>query len=270
MLSTIQSDPTKYDIVIASDIIVREMINMKLLAPIDIKNIPNSKNIAEEFKNPSYDAGNKYSVSYLWGTSGLAINRKYIREQEPSWAILWNPEYKGKISMLNNMQDVIAAALKYSGYSANSVNSAELEKAKELLLKQKPLLRGYEDSIIIMNDLISEKLWAGHVYSGDGSFAAAENENIEYLIPKEGGFVWVDNLLIPVGAQHKYTAEVFINYMLRPDVSAKIANYLWYANTNEAARKFTNPEILEDASLYPSEEVKKNLNSQDILAQTRQ
>ena len=259
MLSTIQSDPTKYDIVIASDIIVREMINMKLLAPIDIKNIPNSKNIAEEFKNPSYDAGNKYSVSYLWGTSGLAINRKYIREQEPSWAILWNPEYKGKISMLNNMQDVIAAALKYSGYSANSVNSAELEKAKELLLKQKPLLRGYEDSIIIMNDLISEKLWAGHVYSGDGSFAAAENENIEYLIPKEGGFVWVDNLLIPVGAQHKYTAEVFINYMLRPDVSAKIANYLWYANTNEAARKFTNPEILEDASLYPSEEVKKKL-----------
>ncbi|MDO8524178.1 MAG: spermidine/putrescine ABC transporter substrate-binding protein [bacterium] len=259
MLSAVQSDPTKYDIVIASDILVKEMINMKLLSPINIKNIPNFKNIAKEFKNPFYDAGNKYSVSYLWGTSGLAINRKYIKEQEPSWAIFWNPEYKGKISMLNNMQDVIAVALKYLGYSTNSVNPVELEKAKELLLRQKPLLRGYEDSITIMEDLVSEKLWAGHIYSGDGSFAAAENENIEYLIPKEGGFIWVDNLLIPIGAQHKYTAEVFINYILRPDVSAKIANDLLYANTNEAARQFTNPEILEDASLYPSEEVKKKL-----------
>ncbi len=259
MVSSIQSDPTKYDIVIASDTLVKEMVNMKLLAQIDIKNIPNFKNIATEFKNPFYDPGNKYSVSYLWGTSGFAVNRKYIKEIDLSWATLWNQDYKGKISMMNNMQDVIAAALKYSGYSANSVKPAELEKARELLLKQKPLLRGYEDSITIRDDLISEKLWAGHIYSGDGSFAAAENENIEYLIPKEGGFIWVDNLLIPIGAKNKYTAEVFMNYILRPDVSGKIANYLWYANTNTAAKEFTNPEILEDPALYPSEAVKKKL-----------
>ena len=200
------------------------------------------------------------SIRFLiWGTSGLAINHKYIKETEPSWAILWNPEYKGKISMLNNMQDVLGAALRYLGYSANSVDPVELEKAKQLLLTQKPLLRGYEDDLTIKNDLISEKLWASHTYSGSGTAVAAENENVEYFIPKEGGFIWVDNLLIPIGAQHKYTAEVFINYILRPDVSSKIANYNWYANTNEAAKEFTNPEILQDASLYPSDEVKKNL-----------
>ena len=259
MLSTIQSDPTKYDVIIASDILVKEMISMKLLAQIDMENIPNFKNIGNDFKDPFYDPGNKHSIPYMWGTSGLTINHKYIEETEPSWSILWNPKYKGKISMLNNMQDVIGAALKYLGYSANSVNPAELEKAKEALLRQKPLLRGYENTLAIRDDLISEKLWASHSYSGEGSFAADKNENLEYIIPKEGGFIWVDNLLIPIGAQHKYTAEVFMNFILRPDVSAKIANYLWYANTNEAARELTNPEILQDPSLYPLEEVRKKL-----------
>ncbi len=261
MLSSIQSNPSGYDIVVASDILVREMIDMKLLSPINLNNIPNFKNIAGEYKNPFYDPGNKYSVPYMWGTSGLAVNRKYIKETEPSWSILWNPEHKGKISMLNNMQDVIGAALFYLGYSGNSINPTELEEAKNLLLKQKPILRGYEDTITIRDDLISEKLWVGHIYSGDGAFAAAENENVAYIIPKEGAFITVDNFLIPIGAQHKYTAEVFINFVLRPEMSAKIANYLWYANTNEAAREFTDPEILQNASLYPPEEVKDNLES---------
>ncbi|MCX6789633.1 MAG: spermidine/putrescine ABC transporter substrate-binding protein [Candidatus Gribaldobacteria bacterium] len=259
MLSAVQSDPTKYDIIVASDILVKEMINMKLLAQVDMENIPNFKNIGNEFQNPFYDPGNKYSVPYMWGTSGIAINHKYIKETEPSWSILWNPAYKGKISMLNNMQDVLGATLKYLGYSANSVDPTELAKAKDLLIKQKPLLKGYQDDLTIKDELISEELWASHTYSGSGTAAAAENENVEYIIPKEGGFIWVDNLLIPIGAQHKYTAEVFINYILRPEVSAKIANYLWYADTNEAAKKFINPEILQDPALYPSEEARKNL-----------
>ncbi|MDD5750250.1 MAG: spermidine/putrescine ABC transporter substrate-binding protein [Candidatus Pacebacteria bacterium] len=259
MLSTVQSDPGRYDVVIASDILVREMANMKLLARIDMENIPNFKNVGDEFKNLFYDPENEYSVPYMWGTSGLAVNRKYVEETEPSWSILWNPKYQGKISMLNNMQDVLGAGLRYSGYSANSVDPSELEKTKEALMEQSTLLRGYEDSITIRDDLISEKLWAGHIYSGDGVFAADKNENIEYVIPKEGGFIWVDNFLIPIGSQHKYTAEVFINYLLRPYVSAKIADYLWYANTNEAARELTNPEILQDEALYPPQEVKDKL-----------
>ncbi len=266
MLSAVQSDTTKYDVVIASDILIKEMINMKLLSQLDMTNIPNFKNIGNEFKNSFYDPESKYAIPYMWGTSGIAINHKYIEETEPSWSILWNPKYQGKISMLNNMQDVIGATLRYLGYSANSVNPTELEQAKQLLLKQRPLLRGYDDDLTIKNDLISEKLWASHTYSGSGSSAANENENIEYVIPKEGGFIWVDNLIIPSGAQHKYTAEVFINFILRPDVSAKIANYIWYANTNEAAREFTNKEILEDTILYPSDEVRKKLEFSGYFA----
>ncbi|MEK9153746.1 MAG: spermidine/putrescine ABC transporter substrate-binding protein [Patescibacteria group bacterium] len=259
MISGVQSDPIKYDIVVGSDILVKEMNNMKLLAEIDLKNIPNLKNIGAEFQNPSYDPGNKHSIPYMWGTSGIVINHEFIEETEPSWAILWSPAYKGKITMLDNMQDVIGAALRYAGYSANSVDPAELEKARQLLLQQKPLLRGYENGYQIRDAILNGELWAAHSYSGDGSMLVSQNENIEYVIPKEGAFIWVDNLLIPVGSQHKYTAEVFINYVLRPDVSAKIANYLWYANTNEAARELTNPDILQDPAIYPSEEARKKL-----------
>jgi len=255
MLSTVQSDPTRYDLVIASDNLVTEMVKMKLLTSIDMENIPNFKNIGDEYKDPFYDPGNKHSVPYMLWSTAFAVNHKYITEDVNSWSILWNPKYKGKISMLNNMEEVIGAALKYLGYPLSSTDPAQLEEARELLLEQKPLLRGYEDCITIREDLISEELWAAHEYSGEAAFAAEENENIEYIIPKEGASYGVDTLAIPIGAQHKYTAEIFINFILRPDVSAEIANYLWYANANEAAAEFTDPEILEAPSIYPPEEV---------------
>jgi len=196
-----------------------------------------------------------YSIPYMWGTTGIAVNRKYIKETEDSWSILWNPKYKGKIAMLDNSWEVIGAALKYLGYSGNSTNLEELEEARELLLEQKPILRGYEDCVSTRDELIEENLWAVHQYSGEGAFAADENENVEYIIPEEGGFLWIDNVMIPKDSPHKYTAEVFINFILRPQISADIANYLWYANTNEAAAEFTDQEILDAPSIYPSEEV---------------
>ena len=259
MISAVRSNPGKYDIIVPSDDVVRTMREQKLLAQIDFENIPNFKNIGDEFKDPFYDPGNKYSVPYMWWTTAIAVNRKYIDETEDSWSILWNPKYKGKISMLNNTSEVVGAALKYLGYPLCSTDLAQLEEAKELLLEQKSLLRGYEDCITTRNDMISEELWATHLYSGEGCYAADRNENVEYIIPKEGAASGVDNFAIPKESSHKYTAEVFINFLLRPEVSAEISNYLWYANCNEAAREFTDPEILEYASLYPSEEVLNRL-----------
>ena len=96
------------------------------------------------------------------------------------------------------------------------------------------------------------------MYSGDGLFASWENENVTYSIPEEGSAIWVDNLGIPSRSPHKYTAETFINYILRAEVSGDIANYLWQANCNDAAREFTDSEILEDPSLYPKDEILKN------------
>ncbi len=250
MISAVQSNPSRYDIIVVSDGTVADMKKMKLLSPIKMENIPNFRNIDERFKNPYYDPGNGYSVPYLWGTTGIAVNRKYVKEGN-TWGILWNPEYRGKMAMLIGRYDTIGSALLYLGYSASSANPDELEEARELLLEQKPLLKGYLETTDIRDQLISEELWAGLQYSGEANYAADENENVEYLIPKEGCIIWTDSLAIPRDAKHKYTAEIFINYILDAEVSAGIANYLWYANCNRAAEEFMDPEILESDAVYP-------------------
>ena len=255
LIAAIRSHPDKYDVVITSDDNIRECMEMRSLAEIDADNIPNIKNIDPRFRNPYFDPGHRYSVPYLWGTTGIAVNRKFIKEDEDSWSILWNPKYKGKIAMLNSPDEVMGGALKYLGYPLNTRDPSKLEEARQKLFEQTPLITGYLDCITIRDKLISNELWAAHIYSGEGMFAADKNDALEYIIPKEGTSMWIDCLAIPRDAKHKYAAEVFINYILDPKVSAKIANYLWYANCNLAARDYTDEEILKSPSVYPPKEV---------------
>ena len=245
--------------IIASGALIQEMGELKLLAPLDHENMPNIRNIGSRFINPWYDPGNRYSVPYLWGTTGLLINTKYVPEDTYSWSALWNKSYAGKIGMLNNKEEVIAASLKRLGYSLNTGEPDKLEQAKASMLEQKPLIRGYEDPIIIRDAMINEELWLAQEYSGEAVFATSSNADLKYVIPEEGAAIWVDNLAIPRDARNKEAAEAFINFILRPDVSAEIANYLHYANTNEAAKQFTDKQILADRGLYPSKGVTDRL-----------
>src|SRR3989339_228630 len=206
-----------------------------------------------------YDSENNYSVPYLWGTTGIIFNTKYIPEDTDSWSILFNEQYKGKIAMLNNNEEVIGAALKYLNYPFMAKSIEQLEEAKLIAEKQKDIISGYEDVVAIRSEMIDEKLWVAQIYSGEALYAMNENKNLKYIIPREGAEVWIDNLAIPSEAKNKETAEKFINFILRPDISADIANYLWYANTNDAAREFTNAEILEDEALYPPQDILEKL-----------
>ncbi len=255
MISSLETNPGIYDVVITSDSMVTEMIQTKSLAELDKDNIPNLKNINPEFLNPLYDPGNKYSVPYLWGTTGIAINTSVVTEDVTSWSILWDSNYSGNISMLNNKYEVMAVALEYLGYSINSNNLSQLAEAEELLLQQKPLLQGYDDPITIKNKLISGELVLAHCYVGEVYIAADENENISYVIPEGGAPLWIDTFVVPVDSPHKYTAEVFINYILKPEISADITNYQWCASPNQAAEEYIDDEILEDPGIYPSQDI---------------
>ncbi|MDF2954786.1 MAG: Spermidine/putrescine-binding periplasmic protein [Candidatus Alkanophagales archaeon MCA70_species_2] len=256
MVSDVRSNPGKYDVAVASNDVVVDMIEMRLLEEINLGNIPNFKFISEKFKNRDYDPKNEYSVPYLWGTTGIAFNKKYVSpEDAKSWAILWDERYAGRIGMLNNPDEVIGAALKCLGYSINSENESELEEARQLLLRQKELVRGYYDPITIEELLISEELWVAHCYSGSAMYAASENENISYVIPEEGAPIWVDNFIIPAGAPHKREAEELINFILRPDVNTEIVEYQFYPSANGEAMKLVSEEIR--SLLYPPEDVLK-------------
>jgi spermidine/putrescine transport system substrate-binding protein len=256
MLSAVQSTPGGFDVIFPSDELVSRMIRLELLAPINHKNIPNLKNIDPMFLDLSYDPVNMYSVPYTWGVTGIAVNTKYVTQPVDSWGILWDANYQGRIAMLNNSYSVIGLTLKYLGYSLVSQDPAELEQARLKLLEQKPLIVGYLDPMTCINKLVSGEIWLAMAYNGDAMSAAENNPDISVVIPKEGTDFWLDCVAIPRDSPHKETAELFINYLLRPDVQAAISNYVRYATPNRAAIEagLITPEDLNNPAIYPPRE----------------
>lgn len=254
LLAKLQTGVAGYDVIFPSDYMVGIMIQQGLLEELDMKNIPNFKNIGDRFKNPPFDPGNKYSIPYLWGTTGIGYNAEKITESIDSWKILWDEKYKGKISMLDDMRGLANAALKIFGYSINTIDPNQIKEAEDMLLKQKSLVRAYTSDNYI-DFLISGDIWLAQGYSGDVFQAMKENKTIKYSIPSEGSDMWMDNMCIPKGSKNKETAEVFMNYLLRPEVSADVSNFSWYANPNDASHKFIKPEIMNNQSIYPPDEI---------------
>ncbi len=262
LLAKIQAGAAGYDLIVPSDYMVAIMIELDLLAPLNYDHIPNFQNINPKFKDPPYDPGNKYSIPYQWGTTGIGYDTTVVTETPASWACLFDPQlaapYAGRMSMLNDSRETIGAALKYLGYSLNSTDEKQLEEAKQLLIRQKQWVSTY-DSEGFEDLLAAGETILAHGWSGDFFQAAVEAEQIGYAIPREGATIWTDNLCIPKTAPSQYTAEVFINYLLRPEVAAKVTNFTWYASPNQAADKFINPEILEDPAIYPPPEIMDRL-----------
>jgi spermidine/putrescine-binding protein len=262
LLAKLQAGAKGYDVIVPSDYMVSIMNELELLAEINYDNIPNFENIDAKFKDPPYDPGNKYSVPYQWGTTGIGYNAELFEDPPDSWAYLFDPavagEYAGRMSMLNDSRETIGAALKYLGYSINSTSEQELEEAKQLLIQQKEWVSAY-DSDGFEDLLAAGEVDIGHGWSGDYFAAAEEAEQVWYIIPKEGGVIWTDNLAIPKSAPSQYTAEAFINYLLRPEVGAKITNYTWYGSPNKASDEFIDADILEEPAIYPPPEVMDKL-----------
>ena len=255
MLGAVQSDQKAYDLIVASDDLIRELQEAKILAQLDFSKIPNIQHISKKYLNRPCDPEQKFSVPYLFGTTGMVVNTKYIKEEADSWQVLFNQKYKGKLAMLNNSFETMSAVSKYLGYSINDTSEEKFSKMKIKLRDQKPLLQGYLDVITIKNLMIEEKLWAAQIYSGEGLASVDENENLEYVIPKEGAPIWTDYFAVPRLAQHKEEAHIFLNYILRPEVNAAIASELWYATPNDAATPHMDPEVIQSPSVYPTAEI---------------
>jgi len=245
-------------VVVPTGYMVDIMIKQNLLAPINHDHIPNIKGIAKELLNTPFDPGNKYSVPYQWGTTGFGYNSEKISGKVDSWDILWNPEFKGKITMLDEVRACLSTALKRLGYSLNSTREKELFEARDLLLKQKPLIKAYINAPV-KSLLISGEVWMSELWCGDVFMVKDENNAIDYCIPKEGCEIWADNLAILKTAPHKYTAEVWLNYNLRPVVSAGVSNTVHYASPVTGAKQFINPSDLNNPGIYPPEDVFQRL-----------
>ena len=250
MYVKIKAGGSSYDLLFPSDYMIRRMIEEEMLEKLDFDNIPNFKHIAPNFKAPNYDQQNEYSVPYMWGTVGILYNRTMVENKPDSWQILWDEQYRKQILMLDSQRDSIGVALKMLGYSLNSINDEELNKAKEALIRQKPLVLAY------VVDEVKDKMIAGEaalavVWSGDAFYCIRENPDLDYIIPKEGTNLWFDAMVIPEGAPHKKEAEMFINFLCETDVAYKNADYIGYASPHMEAVKKLPEEITKNRSAYP-------------------
>lgn len=248
MYPKVQSGAIAYDVVCPSDYMIQRMIENDLLAELNFDNIPNVKNIGQEYFKQSrqFDSENKYSVPYCWGTVGILYNKTMGDEPIDSWSVLWDEKYIDNILMQDSVRDAFAVALKYKGHSLNSTDLDELEEAKELLIEQKPLVQAYVIDQV-RDKMIGNEAAIGVIYSGEAIYTQLENPNLEYVIPKEGSNVWIDSWVIPKNAKHKENAEAFINFLCRPDIAKMNFDYITYSTPNTAAR-----ELIEDPAIRNS------------------
>lgn len=264
LVAKLQAGASGYDLIFPSDYTVKTMINLNLLEELDYTGITNFKNIDEKFKKLYFDPGNKYSIPYLWGTTGIGYNSEEIKENVSSWNILWNEKYKDRITMLDDIRSISHPPLKILGYSINTRDEKQIGEAKKMLIQQKPLVKAYTSDTYV-DFLKSGDIWLSHGYSGDIFQVIKEKNTIKYIIPDEGSERWIDNMCIPRGARNKKTAELFINYLLKPEVIAEITNVTWYANPNKASHKFIKSEIINNKSIYPPESILDKCELQEDL-----
>ena len=271
MLAQLQAGAV-YDLIVPSDYMVGIMIDEGLLMALDQDAIPNMANLDEDFVNPPYDPNSEYTAAYQWGTTGLGVNMSVVGEDfEPSWALVFDPEltstYGGGVSLLNDPRETMGAALKYLGYSLNSTSEEELQEAADLIAEAKANITAF-DSDQYDENLVTGEVAVSHGYSGNFFTAFADTDdpdNWAYVIPEEGGTVWVDNMAVPAVAEHPCTAHTFINYLLDAETGAALTNWNYYASPNAAAEEFILEEILTDDTIYPSDDL---MNKLEIIRDT--
>ncbi len=243
-----------YDVATIETRFIPSLVQEKLLAEIDYANVPNFKNIAANFRDLVYDPQNKHSIPYNWGTTGLVVRNDLVKQPVVSWRDLWDPRYAGKTAIWRSQpREVIALTLKSLGYSANSVKPSELDATLKKLFELKPHLLFLEDyNMVTSADVIASGTAVISMgYARDVLEAREKNSAVGYILPKEGALLWGDAFTIPANSPHKYTAEVFLNFMQRPEINAEIANQNQYATPNEAAYPFIAPKILNDPVIFP-------------------
>jgi putrescine transport system substrate-binding protein len=269
---------TGYDIVVPSSYFGKMQLQGGLLRPLDKSQIPNWKNLDPVILKAleEMDPGNQYLVDWMWGYTTVGINVDKVKKAlgnmpmpENAWDLVFKPEYISKlkscgVSFLDSPTEIVPAAAHYLGKKAYSKDVANYAGTAELLAKIRPYVTLFSSSGYI-NDMANGSICLALGWSGDINIAknrakeGKTGQNIECLIPKTGGIVFMDTMAIPADAPHPNNAHKWINYILRPEVDASLTNKVFYANPNKAGMKFVKPEVANDRTVFPSEEDMKKM-----------
>jgi spermidine/putrescine transport system substrate-binding protein len=244
-----------YDVIVPTNDALERMIKAGMVIPLDHSKIPNISNLDPAFADAQFDPGRKFSLPYMWGTLGIGYRKSEVNGTPDSWKVLLDSdEYAGAISVLSDQSNVLGAALKYLGYSWNSTNTEELKKAEELLTAQKKNIK------VFANDNGQDLLASGEVklcqeYNGDIKQVMSEDDDLNYVLPKEGSLLWQDTLAIPKDAPHPGNAHAFINFLYDPQIGKEIAETIQFATPNKAAKELTAEDYRTNPVIFPPQEI---------------
>jgi spermidine/putrescine-binding protein len=260
LLAKMRAGPTQYDIIVPTNQFIPTYRRLGLLQPLRQDLIPNLVNLDKAFVETDYDPGNKYTIPWQWGTTGLGYNTKRVPGGTvDSWTALYepNPSLGGRISILREVTDLIGCTLIYLGKNPNSTRDADLQQVvgtfKDLRRRVKNL-KFSSDTYI--DQLATGELWLAHGWSGDVFQAQGDNADISYVIPKEGSLQWADVMCVPKDAPHPENAARFMNYVLHPKTAARISNYVSYGTPVPLAKSLLPSEQLDDPGIYPPSSIK--------------
>ena len=251
------SEPGKFDVVIADDLSINRLSELRLIQRIDTELVPNLINVSDEYLRKNFDPNNDYSLPYMWGTTLIAYRSDKIDQPEKTWKSLWNKKYENKVMIIDDRVEGLGIGMLSESLPINSSVSEHIELASNQIVEaiENIGLRVGSDAEVRAG-LLSGDVFIASCYSGDAAMIAEENEDIQFFIPEEGAPLWMDNFSIASDSTNVSGAHQFIDYMLRKDSAAKNANFTWYGTTNSGALALIDKELLEDETINPPEEVR--------------
>jgi putrescine transport system substrate-binding protein len=266
-----------YDVVVPSAPFLERQIAAGVFQPLDFSKLPNAKNLWSftQERMSLYDPGNKYSATYLWGTTGIGVNLGKVQaalgKDAPinSFDLIFKPENIKKLSkcgvmILDAPTEIIPSALRYIGEDPNSKDPKVIKKAEKVLMAIRPYVTKFHSSEYI-NGLANGEIcvavgWSGDILQARDRAAEADNGvEVVYSIPKEGALMWFDQLAIPADAPNPEAAHKFVNFIMDAENMAMASNYVYYANGNLASQKYLNKDVIGDTAIYPDDATMKNL-----------
>jgi len=253
LLAKVFTGNSGWDVAFPSNYFVEPMRANRLLAPLDRSRLPNLANLEERFQSPSWDRNLDHCVPYMWSGTGIVYNKR-LNPAPGSWADLWHPRLRGRMTMLDDPADAFGAALKKLGLPLNTADPGHLDRARRELLAQKEYVRAYLNAEardqLVAGDLLASQLWA--TTSAQAMEAAP---HLGFVYPAEGFALYADNAVILRESRRPELAHEFINFLLRAEVAARIVTESRTATANKAARALLPAALRDNPVLYPSPEV---------------
>ncbi|HET9318700.1 MAG TPA: spermidine/putrescine ABC transporter substrate-binding protein [Bryobacteraceae bacterium] len=253
MLAQVITGNSGWDVVFPTHNRVPPMASMGLLAPLDHRRLKNLGNLEAQFQSHAWDPGLRWSMPYMWFGTGIAFNRSVVPPPR-SWADLWSPRLKGRLTMLDDPEDVIGACLRKLDLPFGSTNPEELRRAERALIEQKRLVRAYLNAEV-RDQLVSGDVLAAQLWSTTAAQALDAAPSLDFVFPAEGFPLYCDSAVILRESRRVELAHEFLDYLLRPQVSAGIAQSTLTATANATGRMLLPDKLRTSPALYPAPDV---------------